>query len=216
MTAREIATSFHVITGHLSAESDDINYQALAKLNGTLVFLMGVGHLEEIANALMAEGKESTTPVAIIYKASTPEQKVYISDLGHCFDMAQQEKIKPPSLIVVGEVVNFHSTLDFIGKRPLFGKHVLVTRSRQKTSKMREQLQEEGARVTELPTIKIVPQNDEKLRAAIMNITNYDGIIFTSAVAVERFMAMMVKLHYDGRKLFGQKLIVIGEETAKA
>jgi len=216
VTAREIATSFHVITGHLSAESDDINYQALAKLNGTLVFLMGVGHLEEIANALMAEGKESTTPVAIIYKASTPEQKVYISDLGHCFDMAQQEKIKPPSLIVVGEVVNFHSTLDFIGKRPLFGKHVLVTRSRQKTSKMREQLQEEGARVTELPTIKIVPQNDEKLRAAIMNITNYDGIIFTSAVAVERFMAMMVKLHYDGRKLFGQKLIVIGEETAKA
>ena len=215
VTAREVATSFHVITGHLSAESDAINYQALAELKGTLVFLMGVGHLEEIANALIEHGKKASTPVAIIYKATTPEQKVYISDLENCVTMAKQENIKPPSLIVIGEVVKFHQSLDFISKKPLFGKHVLVTRSRQKASKMRRLLQEEGARVTELPTIKIVPQNDEQLRDAILTLTKYKGIIFTSAVAVHRFMDIMAQLRFDGRKLSEQKLIVIGEETAK-
>ncbi len=215
ITQRNIATSFHVITGHTSNQSKPIQYEHLAKLNGTLVFLMGVRNLSSIVANLLSNGKTSNTPVAIIYKASTPDQKVYIGELSNIVKIAKKEKVKPPSLIVVGEVVNYREVLSFYENKPLFGKHILVTRSRDKQSKMSDELLALGAKVTQLPTIKIKTINDDLLENEINEINKYTGIVFTSGMAVTIFFEKMKKLKLDARYLGSQKLIVIGTETNK-
>lgn len=215
ITSRNIATSFHVITGHISEKSTPIDFEQLSKVNGTLVFLMGVKNLPVIVKQLMHHGKSPDTPVAIIYKATTPDQKVYTSTLENITEMAKNEAVKPPSLIVVGEVVQHRETLNFFEERMMFGKHVLVTRSRSRHSKMTDLFLEEGAKVTVMPAIQTVAKNQERLVEYIENIHAYQGLVFTSGVAVELFFKALETMKTDVRCLFGIKILVVGNETKK-
>lgn len=115
VTHRDYASSFHVVTGHLRAdkEQDPINWQALAQLRGTIVVLMGVSNLANISQELIQYGKSIDTPVAIIIWASRANQRVVTGTLGTIVEIAKQQQVKPPALIVIGEVVGLHNVLDF-------------------------------------------------------------------------------------------------------
>lgn len=215
ITSRDIARSFHVVTGHVSKDGQDVDYVTLAKLKGTLVFLMGVANLENIVKGLLSGGLEDETPVAIIYRASTPYQKVTEGKLSNIISIANIADIQPPSLIVVGEVIKQRSILKFFEDQPLFGKKVIVTRSRATNSKLVKRLLNNGAIVEEVPVIKTVAINDDQLDQGIKRISGNEVIIFTSGVTVNRFMERLAALSLDLRHLGKCKVIAIGSETAK-
>jgi uroporphyrin-III C-methyltransferase len=215
VTARSIATSFHVITGHISKESNPIQYEILAKLDGTLVFLMGVNNLKNIVDHLLKGGKPEETPVAIIYKASTAEQRVYTGSLKTIAEIAYDNQIQSPALIVVGEVVNYHGILPSLDIEHLERPNVVVTRSIDRSSKFSEKLEALGANVIEMPTIKSLPINKNDLIHQIKQLNEMAGVIFTSSVAVELFFKVLFELGYDARILHGLEMIVVGKETSK-
>ena len=128
ITHRDYASSFHVITGHLrddDKENPEINWNALANMNGTLVFLMGVANLQKISSNLIKEGKSKDTPVALISWATRSNQRVITSTLENVYETAVRENVKPPTLIAVGEVVELRDKLNFFESKPLFGKNVI-------------------------------------------------------------------------------------------
>ncbi|MFD3158652.1 uroporphyrinogen-III C-methyltransferase [Haloimpatiens sp. FM7330] len=217
ITHRDYASSFHVITGHLKDSSEELNWRALAKLKGTLVFLMGMANLNRICENLIKEGKKKDTPVAIINWATRPEQKVVTGTLENIHQVVLKEGIKPPSLIVVGDVVRLRSKLNFFENKILFGKNIVVTRSRAQNSKLIESLNTLGANVIEFPTIKIeeiVPNLE--LKQSIKKLQDYTYIVFTSENGVNIFFNKLYELGFDARKIGKSKIAAIGNGTAKA
>jgi uroporphyrinogen III methyltransferase/synthase len=140
ITHRDCVSSFHVITGHLKSNaydgSSDLDWPVLGKLKGTIVFLMGVKNLEKICDELVKNGMNPEMPVAVVHRASTPYQRVVTGNLTTIYEIATAAKITAPSLIVVGEVVNKRQKLRFFDEKPLFGKNIIVTRSREQSSQM--------------------------------------------------------------------------------
>ena len=158
ITHRDHASSFHVVTGHLrddDKENPEINWNALANIRGTIVFLMGVANLKKISENLIKEGKSKDTPVALISWATRYNQRVITSTLEDVYETAVRENVKPPTLIAVGSVVELRDTLNFFEKKPLFGKNIMVTRSRTQSSSIVEKIMDLGGNPIEIPTIKI-------------------------------------------------------------
>lgn len=216
ITHRGMATSFHVITGHLKSEKDDLEWDAFAKLKGTLVFLMGVGNLKKITTRLLQEGINPQKPAAVIYKASLLEQKVIQGTVENIYELAQENKIKPPSLIVIGDVVKKRKSLNFFERKPLQGKTVVVTRARAQNSTLVEQIQELGGKAIEYPTIRIQPIHEKELAKQIQEIDFYTHLIFTSANGVEIFFRTQMGLGMDARNLGTIQVTAIGSGTAQA
>ena len=223
VTHRGVAASFSVITGHEdpTKDSSDINWEKLATATDTLVFLMGVANLPKITAKLIENGRPATTPVAIIRWGTKLQQQVWTSTLVEAAAMAQREGIKPPCIFLVGDVVNLRADLawfDNIAMKPLFGKKVLVTRSRSQASKLTAALEELGAECIEAPAIKIVPpvDNYEVLDKAIGQLDKYDWLIFTSTNGVEHFWHRLVAGGKDARVLYKARICAIGAATAQA
>ncbi|MBQ3854047.1 MAG: uroporphyrinogen-III C-methyltransferase [Anaerovibrio sp.] len=223
VTHRGVAASFSVITGHEdpTKDSSDINWEKLATATDTLVFLMGVANLPKITAKLIENGRPATTPVAIIRWGTKLQQQVWTSTLVEAAAMAQREGIKPPCIFLVGDVVNLRADLawfDNIAMKPLFGKKVLVTRSRSQASKLTTALEELGAECIEAPAIKIVPpvDNYEALDKAIGQLDKYNWLIFTSTNGVEHFWHRLVAGGKDARVLYKARICAIGAATAQA
>lgn len=223
VTHRGVAASFSVITGHEdpTKDSSDINWEKLATATDTLVFLMGVANLPKITAKLIENGRPATTPVAIIRWGTKLQQQVWTSTLVEAAAMAQREGIKPPCIFLVGDVVNLRADLawfDNIAMKPLFGKKVLVTRSRSQASKLTAALEELGAECIEAPAIKIVPpvDNYEALDKAIVQLDKYNWLIFTSTNGVEHFWHRLVAGGKDARVLYKARICAIGAATAQA
>lgn len=219
ITHRDHASSFHVITGHPrkdGKETKEINWNALANVKGTLVFLMGVSNLKSISENLISQGKDKDTPVAFISWATRYNQRVVTSTLENAYEVAIKEKVKPPTLIVVGTVVNLREKLNFFENKPLFGKNIIVTRCRTQSSSLVENIMDMGGNPIEIPTIKIEKiQNNIDLENEIRNIKDYSYIIFSSKNAVEIFFHKLYEMGYDSRALCNSKICAIGSETAK-
>ncbi len=217
ITHRNCASSFHVITGHLKDENSELDWEALGRLQGTLVFLMGVANLQKITSKLMENGKDKKTPVALISWATRYNQSVVTGNLENIYETALKEGVKPPTLIVVGEVVNLREKLNFFEEKPLFGKSIMVTRARTQSSTLVSCIQDEGGRVIEFPTIYI-KENEEKeaLKAAIAEIDTYNYLVFTSQNAVEIFFERLLQEGKDTRALGNIKVAAIGAVTQKA
>jgi uroporphyrinogen III methyltransferase/synthase len=133
VTHRDKASSFHIITGHKkNNETDTIDYSALARLSGTLIFLMGLSNLEKIQTNLLVNGMKEETPVAVISEATTPKQRTIVSTLGEIVTTVNLQSISPPAVIVVGEVVKLRESLSFFEAKPLFSKNIVVTRAKEK------------------------------------------------------------------------------------
>ena len=218
VTHRKTARSFHVITGHTAAGGETTlteNLDVLAKLEGTLVFLMGLHHLEEICEGLMAGGKGGNTPAAVISKGTTPMQKIVRANLAELAEKAREAKLEAPAVIVIGETAG----LDFTGiiPRPLYGVKIGVTGTKSITRKLRDRLEEMGAAVTEMDYSAIVPYKENThLEKELQRISNYPWAVFTSPNGVDIFFDYLKKMKFDVRRLANVRFAVIGTGTAAA
>lgn len=221
VTHRTLASSFAVITGHEdpSKESTSINWAALAKGVDTLIFLMGVGRLGEIVSRLVEHGRDAATPVAVIEWGTLPRQRAITATLGTVVDAVAAAGIGSPAITVVGEVAALRDRMRWFDNRPLFGKRVLVTRTRQQASELSRALAAQGAEPIELPTIEIVPNAEpahvertiEGLRTSM-----YGWVIFTSANGVDEFFRHLRECGRDARAFGRAQVAAIGPGTAAA
>ena len=219
LTHRDFTSSVAFITGHEYPTKADsrLDWNHLAKAVGTLVILMGVGNLQEITTQLIKAGKCPLTPVAVIYKGTLPDQKTLTGSLKDIASKADKAALKPPAIILVGEVVALREKLNWFETKPLFGKRIIVTRAREQAGVFSALLHDLGAESIEFPTIEIQPpQSWEKLDQAIRSLKNYDWILFTSVNGVKYFFERLYVLGKDVRELHGLKIGAIGPQTAQA
>ena len=219
VTHRSVSSSFAVITGHEdpTKEISSINWKNLATGGDTLVFLMGMGNLPKIAQKLIENGRNPRTPVALIRQGTTPGQKTLVGALSNIAEKAEAAGLEPPVVIVVGEVVGLREKLAWFDNRPLFGKRILVTRSRTQASVLSKLLRERGADPIELPVIEIVDVPDpSEMDQAILNLATYEWVIFTSANGVQAFWKRLLALGLDARQFARSGIVAIGPATAGA
>lgn len=219
ITHREMASSFHVMTGHYK-ESDDldkhINWKALTQLEGTLVFLMGFTHLKEIMTKLIDYGKPIETPVALVSFATCSNQTVVTGTIETIEEKALKMPLHSPILIVVGQVVTLREHLNFFEKKPLFGKQVVVTRSKDQSKSLIDKINALGGKALSLPMIEIKKlENNDALKQAIDYLNRYTYLILTSPNAVTLFFEALKAQAYDARHLAHLKIAVIGTSTAQ-
>ncbi|MCX5813711.1 MAG: uroporphyrinogen-III C-methyltransferase [Proteobacteria bacterium] len=217
LTHREYASSVAFITGHEDASKTEstIRWDALAHGCDTLVFLMGIKNLKDIKRNLIKAGKDPCTPACVIQWGTLPEQKVVSGNLKEIDVLAKAEGIKPPGVIVVGNVAGLRERLKWFEKKPLFGKKIAVTRPPRQSTKFGSVLMEKGARVIYIPTIEIEPIDPNKaLLKSFKRIRSYYCIIFTSVNGASIFFDNLFKIGMDARDLYGIKVLPIGEATA--
>ncbi len=217
VTHRTLASTVTVVTGHEDPEkpSTTLEWSKLATRHGTLVFLMGMKNLSAITTNLKAEGKAGSTPVAIIRWGTRPSQQTVVGTLDTIVEKAAAARMEPPTVIVVGEVVQLRPMLNWFEQRPLFGKRVLMTRAKEQAGELAACLAGYGAEPIEAPTIKIVPPADWALvDQAIDTVGAYDWVIFTSVNGVDRFMTRLFAKGLDSRCLAGRRICCIGPRTA--
>lgn len=218
LTHRRLTSSVTFVTGHEdpAKETSSINWHALATTGGTLVFFMGVKNLANITGQLLHFGMPAHTPVALVRWGTTPSQQTITGTLETIQSVAEAAAIKPPSLIVVGDVVSCRETMKWFENRPLFGKRIVVTRARSQASDMVARLTELGANCVECPVIKVVPADDYKaLDEVILKIKDYDWLVFTSVNGVDYFFNKLFENGKDVRCLGNLKTAVIGPATAE-
>ncbi len=221
VTHRGVASSFAVITGHEEPGKAEtaIDWAHLATATGTLVFLMGVRNLPEIVARLTEHGRSPQTPVAVIQRGTTPEQRTVTGTLADIVSRVEEAGLRPPAITVVGEVVRLRETLSWFENRPLFGKRVLITRTRRQASNLARLLADEGAIPVELPSIEIEPIEDrEAVDTAIETLRagGYVWAVFTSANAVELFFEQLAERRLDARAFSGARIAAIGPATAQS
>jgi uroporphyrinogen III methyltransferase/synthase len=215
LTHRLFSSSVAIITGCESPlkQSSVIQWDKIATGIDTLVFLMAIRNISCITENLLYHGKDPNTPVAVIRWGTRPEQNAIVGTLSTIVDLLREKNLKPPAVVVVGNVVKLRDEMMWYEKKPLFGHRILITR--QYTEKY-EPLETLGAEIIELPTIEIVPpQSFDELDSALSQIETCDWLIFTSANGVKFFFNRYRELNKDIRDLKGIKICSIGPATAK-
>ena len=232
---RGIATSFHIITGHEKAEAGDslsLDFENLAKCQGTLIFLMGIANMDFIARRLIECGKDPKTPLAFIEKGTTPNQRTVMATLETAGETIVRENVTAPAITIMGGVVELGKTLAWKKNLPLSGKRLVVTRAAKQSSGITARLITLGAEVIETPMIEtrdVFPCCHAGLRSGISNssenkvaepvefedLKNFDILAFTSANGVESFFKQLFAAGYDVRVLAGKKIASVGKITEK-
>lgn len=208
VTHRGLSTHITIVTGHEDPAKgrSDVDWEALAAAGGTLVVLMGAGHLAEIAERLVAGGRSKETPAAAITWGTTPRQSTVRATLGTIASCG----VEAPAAVVIGEVAALD--LGWFESRPLFGRRVVVTRAREQASDLRLRLELLGAQVIELPAIAIEP-----LPFDVPDLSPYGWVVFTSANGVDAFFdGGLTPAGLDARALAPVRIAVIGPGTAAA
>ncbi len=217
VTHRDVASSFTVVTGNETPDKAEtvLDWNVLASLSGTLVILMGWRNLPAITQALIKGGKPPNTPVGLVRWGTEPWQQTVTGDLTNIVERANEAGLSSPVVTIVGGVVGLRETLKWFDNRPLFGKRVLVTRTRSQSSKLVHRLIELGAIPVEVPTIEIQPlESYAELDAELENIARHNWIAFTSANAVDAVFERLAAQHKDARALGGLSVAAIGPATA--
>jgi uroporphyrinogen III methyltransferase/synthase len=208
VTHRGLSTSFTVVTGHEDPTKGtiDTDWAALARSGGTLVVLMGAGHLADIAQALIAGGRAPATPVAAVRWGTRPEQRTIRGTLATIAELG----VQAPSAIVIGEVAGLD--LGWFEQRPLFGRRIVVTRAREQASELRVRLEQLGAEVIELPSIALEP-----IDFTLPALDDYEWLVFTSANGVDAFFVQgLAAAHLDARALGNVRVAAIGPGTERS
>jgi uroporphyrinogen III methyltransferase / synthase len=228
LTDPVLSRGFAVISAHLP---DDLDWDALARIP-TVVMMMGARQLGEIVAQLLKHDRSATTPVAIVRWAGTPQQQVWVSDLGGIISVTEGVELSP-AVIIVGQVVRLREYLSCQGSTspidrdvaidppadpaPLAGKTVLVTRASGQASEFSQMLRSRGAQVLELPTLEIVPpSNWADLDRELEHLADFDWLILTSSNGVDGFFARLDRAGKDSRALAGVKIAVVGQKTAQS
>ncbi len=211
LTLRHSSTSFTVITGHEDPDKGgELDWDAVARLGGTIVILMGIGRLPKIVQRLRAAGLADDTPVASVQWGTRPEQHVVRATLGTI--LSRQSELAPPAVIVIGRVAA--EELDWYTNRPLLGRKVVVTRTRTQASELSARLRALGAAPVEVPVIEVTDPSDggDALQEALARVRSYDWLVLTSPNGAERLCSVL----RDGRQLGDVQLAVIGPGTRDA
>jgi uroporphyrinogen III methyltransferase/synthase len=217
ITHRDHCSSFTVFTGHENPDDKKINlrYNQIAKIPGTKIVLMGTENLAHWTKSLIANGMASETPVAIVASGTLGKQKSVSGTLATIAKLAAEKKISPPALTIIGDVVKLRGKLNWAENRPLFGKRVVVTRSRGQMAKFSQKLSELGADVLEIPAVKGVdPDNKQAFIDALLSLNSYDWLVFTSVNGVATFFEFFFRRFHDMRDLGGAKIAAVGPATA--
>lgn len=219
LTHRDHASAVAIVTGHKEVwdNAPHLNWATLAGAGGTLVFLMGTRQLRKNMQRLMDYGLSGKTPIALIRWGTRPTQEVLTGTVETIADLVDQHGFEPPSVAVVGEVVNLRQQLRWFDTKPLFGRRIVITRPRIQATRFVESLEQQGAYVLQFPTIQTVPvESYERLDAALDELSVYDWAIFTSVNGVRYFFDRLRDRQQDIRSLAGIRLAAIGPETARA
>lgn len=218
ITHRDFASSVHIITGHKKKDEPlELDFATLAKLEGTLVFLMGVSALGDICDGLMHAGKAKDTPAALLSRGTTSRQARLVSTLEKLPEELHAHPLMTPAIIVIGEVCALADQFEWYEKLPLSGKKIIVTRPRERQEELSQRLRSLGAEVLELPTISIAPYRAEELPeqgAALEELESYQYLVFTSPSGVDCFFALLREKKMDIRRFCAGKIAVIGAGTA--
>ena len=229
VTHRDFNSSFTFITGHekeedykeaeskmrIAGAGSDLDWAALAALP-CLAFYMGVKSLPRICSKLIEHGMDPDMPAATIRWGTTPRQRTVVATVGTLAENVAEAKLAPPAMTIIGRVVSLRPTMNWFESRPLFGKTIVVTRTRQQASDLSIQLRELGARVIEAPTIDLQPADPGPIEAALSNMHRYDWVVFTSANGVRFARERLMATGRDARAFGGAKIATIGDATAEA
>ena len=219
LTHRDLSSTFSVITGSNEKKQGDIHidWEKIAARSGTLVFLMGARKLPLIVEKLMSFGKNPDTPIAVVQWGTTARQKTWVGTLSTIVKVSEKDKISPPALTIIGEVVNLKPYIEWYEELPLFGKTIVVTRKGDQAESMIERLQELGAEPFFFPVIETIPPESwDALDNALNDLAQYHGLIFTSVNGVRFFMERLKEIGQDIRELKGLRVFTIGPKTAEA
>ncbi len=213
VTHRKISRAFHVIAGHTTRDLTQENIAGLAKLEGTLVFLMGLNNIAPITEALIKGGMNENTPAAVVSNGATAGQKVLRSALKDIAAEASRRALKPPAVIIVGETAGFDFSQTI--SLPLKNTSVTVTGTEKFAGKLSLKLSSLGADVKTLDYLKAVEYRENpEFDSALLNISDYGLIVLTSVNGVQIFFNRLNKLKIDIRDLCKIKFAVIGSSTA--
>jgi uroporphyrinogen III methyltransferase / synthase len=218
VTHRDDASAVAFVTGHEDPEKEEtaLDWEALARFPGTLVFYMGVKKLGNNAAALIAAGRDPDEPAAAIERGTMPGQRTVEATLGTIAEAVAREEVKAPALIVVGEVARRREQLGWLERRPLHGRSVVVTRARAQASGLAATLRGLGAEVVELPAIRIEPRiESDEVRAAMARLGEYSLVCLTSPNGVRLLFEAMEAAGVDARALAAATVAAIGPGTAR-
>ncbi len=219
LTMRDRSSAVALVTGHESEEKElpELDFAALAQFPGTLVVYMGVTSAPRWVDALLKGGKSPKTPAAIVRRCSWPDQWVSRTTLERLPDEIAAHKLRPPVIVVIGEVTGLEAAAQWFTDRPLFNKRILVTRPLDQLDAFGRRLEELGADLRVQPAIRIGPPMDfGPLDRAIARAGEFDWIVFSSANGVRYFFDRLERLGHDARSLAGANLAVIGPGTREA
>jgi uroporphyrinogen III methyltransferase/synthase len=216
LTHRLYSSSLAIVPGYEDASKGEstIDWARLATGVGTIVFLMTVKNIALVCQRLIENGRKPETPVAVIRWGTRADQTTLVGNLDNIPSLVKENDIKPPAVMVVGDVVKLRKTLQWYEKKPLFGQRILITREHSATF---EQLEEMGAEIIEFQTISIVPPDDwTGMDKAIEKIESYNWLILTSANGVKFFFQRLFEKGRDIRDLKGIRVCAVGTKTAEA
>ncbi len=218
VTHRDHCTQLTIFTGHEDPTKgfSSLDYAQLAAAPGTKVFVMGVSRLREITGGFIAHGAAPETPVALVRWATTNAQTTLTGTLATIADVAEANQFGSPAVAVIGSVVNEREKINWFENRPLFGRRIVVTRTRRQAGELGAGLRELGADVIELPTIRIEhPTDKREFAQMVADAHTYDWLVFTSPNGVERFFDAFFQAYSDARCLGNPRIAVIGPGTAR-
>jgi uroporphyrinogen III methyltransferase/synthase len=217
LTQKEHASAVALVTGqeNPAKAGEPLDYGALAKFPGTLCFYMGVTSARVWSRGLLGAGKTPTTSVALVRRCSFPDQQVWQTTLGELASFVEQTKLRPPVIIVVGDVAADGRSWSWFDQRPLFGQRVLVTRPVHQAEELRGPLAELGAEVHVQPAIEITPPaNWQPVDAVLDRLGEFDWLVFSSSNGVHHFLQRLWSRGRDWRSLANVKIAAIGPGTA--
>lgn len=218
VTHRDHCSQLTLFTGHEdpTKEESSLDYAQLAKTPGTKVFLMGVARLREICAELVKHGAEEDTPIALSRWATTGRQWTLTGTLVTIADLAEEKGFSSPAVAVIGGVVTEREKINWFETRPLFGKRIVVTRTREQAGELSAALSELGADVMELPTIRVEhPKDKLEFAENVTHAHTYDWLVFTSPNGVVKFFEAFFSVYPDARSLGNPRIAAIGPGTAK-
>lgn len=217
VTQRGHVSQLTIFTGHEDPEKGGsvVDFTQLAKAPGTRVMLMGVERLESITRQLTDAGADAKTPVALIRWATTGRQQTLTGTLADIAGRAAASRFEAPAVAVIGEVVRLREELNWFESRPLFGKRIVVTRTRKQAGGLSRRLRALGADVIEIPTIRIEPPTQlREFAEMVKDAHTYEWIIFTSPNGVDAFFEWFYRLFQDARAIGGARIAAVGPATA--
>ncbi|MEM6996042.1 MAG: uroporphyrinogen-III C-methyltransferase, partial [Myxococcota bacterium] len=194
-----------------------VAWEHLARSAGTIVLMMSVGNARDNARRLVEAGRDAATPAAMVRWGTRGMQQTIVGTLADIGDRIEAAGLRPPAVLVVGDVVALHHEIDWLGRRPLFGRRVAVTRSAEQGLPLRRALQRQGADAVPIPCLAITPPEDAgPLHTMLRRIaTDFDGVILSSPNGVRATMEAIVAAGLDVRILAGKTVAVVGAATAR-